>query len=286
MEWYIELALWASGISLSSILTYYITSRIGSRLGYRTRSLRLIGKHKPNLPKEINILFKDKKVPRLTKTFVTIWNSGKKTIPGENIIEDDRLRICFDEKMKPQILYATDGTKVTIVTHDGKVYESDHDRDTVAEKEEILKADVIKKTKDANKFEVKINESPPHEAICSFEYLDSGDGVLIELLHTGENSPKVKGTIKELPQGVKDYGTISSSSERKSNLYTHIMDLFMGIVGLYLVYFMISEHLIENLFILFLITFMIFIVSLSLLLLSKRWMGENYHQAPKALSLD
>lgn len=282
---YIEILLWAGTITFGAIGTYLgITSRIGPRLAYRTRSLEVIGSYKSQLPEEVSILFKDKKVPRITKTFIALWNSGRKTIEGKNIVNDDKLRITLRENedknsKNGQILRLRDGTfKVTF---------SGTDQKKSNEKREILSADIIKKTREANKFEVKINESCPHEAICNFSYLDPGDGALIELLHTSEEYPIVKGTIKELPQGIKDYGDIASLSEKKGALTSLCMDIFFGGFVLFFSCYVIFTNLAgEDLIVLmiFIFMFLMSLLFLSLSLIKGAW--EKYRQFPKILSTD
>lgn len=152
---------------------FYRASRIGARLAYQASGLRLIGGKKPQLPSQVTVLFSDQPVDMLTRTLVVLWNSGAKTIRGEDVVDDDRLRIAFDEGAR------------------------------------ILKASVTDMTRQANKFRIDKSTTSPHEALCSFDYLDSGDGVVVELLHTSAHRyPKVEGTVRGIPRGVTDYGSL------------------------------------------------------------------------------
>ena len=149
----------------------YKASRAGPRPVYQYQALRLIGREEQALPEEVTVLFRDKKVQRLTKTHIIIWNSGKTTVNGENIVADDPLRLEFSKDS------------------------------------EVLSARVIKPTRPANKFTVDINPHSPNEVTCKFGYLDAEDGVVLELLHTAkERCPEVKGSIRGIPKGMLDWG--------------------------------------------------------------------------------
>ena len=150
-----------------------IKSKRTTKLVYKRQAFRIIEVGKLMTTEDMKILFKDKRVSRLTRTYIVLWNSGSKTIRGENIVEDDPFRLEFG-----------DGA-------------------------EVLRAIVISKTKKANKFLVETESKFPNKVICKFDYLDAKDGVLIEILHTDKKLyPKVLGSIRGLPKGIKDLGTI------------------------------------------------------------------------------
>lgn len=143
-------------------------SKIGPLPVYETRSVRLISKEEKDIPDEVEISFGNKTVPRLTRSFVIFWNDGTSTIDGENIVRDDRLRLELEDK------------------------------------EEILKSSIIKRTREANKVRSTIDATNPNVATIDFEYLDAGDGVVIELLHTStKRHPIIAGTIKGVPNGIR-----------------------------------------------------------------------------------
>lgn len=166
---------------------FYRASRVGARLAYQAGGLRVIGGKEPELPTEVTVLFNNQAVSRVTKTVVVLWNCGTRTISGEDVVADDPLRITFEEEA------------------------------------EILKADVIDRTKDVNKFRVEKSTTLPHEAICWFDYLDAGDGVVMEVLHTSsERFPRIAGSVRGIPRGVADYGglPIWRSRSRRTYLYS------------------------------------------------------------------
>lgn len=175
--------VWASlliGIlALIISLIIYRASRIGPRPVYQFQTLRLIGKGKQALPEEVQILFKGRSVPQLTRTHVILWNSGNAMLDGKNIIKEDPLGFEYKEGV------------------------------------EILRASILKVTRDSNKFTANIDPDSTNKVFCSFDYLESGDGAVIELLHTGEESnPEYRGTIRGVPKGLLDWGHIRPSRRR------------------------------------------------------------------------
>jgi hypothetical protein len=171
-----------SGILIGTIVAIivYKISRIKPRLAYQYRASRLISKKGQALPEEVTILFMDKKVEGLVKTHVVFWNSGKSTINGESIVGDDPLRLEFGKKA------------------------------------EILSAHIVAFTRQTNKFTAKINPAASNEVLCSFDYLDEGDGATVEVLNTGEERyPKVLGSIRGIPKGILNCGRISPPPESR-----------------------------------------------------------------------
>lgn len=154
---------------------------------YTVKDLNLIGKDNALIPHEVSIYYGDTEIDRLNKTFIIFWNNGKKTIYGNKIVKDDRLKLVFHEGIN------------------------------------ILSAQVLSKTREVNKFTLEKDPSSNNEVYCDFDFLDPSDGVTIEVLYTGtkiysENNNvnkihkktskrmafnKISGTIKEIPSGVK-----------------------------------------------------------------------------------
>ena len=163
-------------IGIISIVIAYIlyrASRIGPRPVFQYRSINLIEKEKQALPSDVEIFFRGKKVSRLTKTYIIFWNSGKSTLYGKDIVDDDPLRFSFGKDA------------------------------------EILRARIPKITKKMNKFEARINPKSPNEVIINFDYLDPNDGAVIEILHTSiQRTPECKGTIRGVPKGILNWGRL------------------------------------------------------------------------------
>ena len=157
-------------IGIIGIVIAYRASRIGPRPVFQYKSLNLIEKEKQALPSDVEIFFRGKKVSRLTKTYIIFWNSGKSTLYGKDIVDDDPLRFSFGKDA------------------------------------EILRARIPKVTKKMNKFEARINPKSPNEVIIN---LDPNDGAVIEILHTSiQRTPECKGTIRGVPKGILNWGRL------------------------------------------------------------------------------
>jgi len=121
----------------------------------------------------VEIRFKGQPVERLTKTHMVFWNAGRVLLRGSDVVDTDP--ICCDF--------------------------SDNSR--------ILEVRVVKRTRTTNKFEVHIDPDRQCRAILTFDYLDPGDGVVVEMLHTdSKRYPEVNGTIRGVPDGIIDGGRI------------------------------------------------------------------------------
>jgi hypothetical protein len=159
--------------------------------------LRLIDRTGQALPDQITVLFRKKKVERLTKTHIILWNSGKATVKGENIVGDDPLRLQFDKDA------------------------------------EVLSVRVVTVTRNSIKFAANINPDASNEVLCSFDYLDEQDGATVEVLHTGEERyPEVLGSIRGIPKGLLDWGHIFPSPEPKAFPFPPIGLKIAAIAGL------------------------------------------------------
>ena len=154
-------------------LLLYRASRIRAQLVYQVRATRILGSKERSLPEEVEILFKGRSISRLTKTHIIFWNSGNATVNGDNIIAHDPLRLEFSE-----------ATQVLAVT-------------------------VPHVNRTPNKFIATTDSHSPNKIICSFDYLDPGNGAVVELLHNApERYPKVKGVIRGVPEGPLNWGYI------------------------------------------------------------------------------
>lgn len=144
----------------------YRAAKIGARPVYFQRVRRLIGKDEQELPKEVVITFDGHPVPRLSASQFILWNSGKASISGSDVVSADPLRLEFDKN------------------------------------DEILKARVVRSTRDVNNSQVAC-EPKSHIANLTFDFMDPGDGVVVELIHTSSRAfPKILGTIKGIPRGL------------------------------------------------------------------------------------
>ena len=175
--------------------TLYRAAEIGARPVYQRRSFRLIGFNQAELPQAVEILYRGARVERLTKSRVIFWNSGKKIVHGSDIVLDDALR-C---ELSPEAL--------------------------------ALEVQIVKHTRDANKFTATIDQTCRNRVVLSFDYLDPQDGAVIEVLHTDSiRDPTIKGTIRGVPNGILDWGsTYEWSQVLPSKRSTKFVIFFMRV---------------------------------------------------------
>lgn len=166
----------ASLIGLAGLVIgfiFFVKSRARPRLVYQRRALQLIGSAEPALPGEVEVSYKGVTVPRLTATYIVLWNAGIPTVRGSDVVASDPLRFVFPP-----------GTRV-------------------------LQARVVKATRPVIGFDVTANPNAPNEALLTFDFLDIRDGAVVEILHTSEERyPQVQGTIRGLPEGLRDWGRV------------------------------------------------------------------------------
>lgn len=107
----------------------------------------------------LTLSFAGKEIQNLTITKFAIWNSGNKVINADDLVSTQKLQIV-----------AIDST-------------------------EILEAQIVAETDTSNRFEI---DSQSDNRVClDFEYADSHDGIVLQVLHTGNRDGlKVEGKIK------------------------------------------------------------------------------------------
>jgi hypothetical protein len=164
------------GILVGSILSYifFRKSRIGPRPTYQMAATRVIGNYSALLNKKVEIFFEGNKVERVSKTQIVLWNSGTSTINGSDIVSSDPINFIFSKESR------------------------------------IVDVTIISCARDVNDLKVEINSIETNKVNCTFDFLDPGDGGIIELIHTDSNVyPIVGGTIKGVHKGFVDKGIIT-----------------------------------------------------------------------------
>ena len=186
----------------------YVLTRQRTCLAYRYVGERLLGLSTDGLPADISVQYCGQEIQRLTRTLVVFWNAGEKTILAADIVEADPLRLKLQ-----------DGGSV-------------------------LAATVLKVGRAVCQVETKLILSRPNEVDLGFAFLDSGDGAVIEILHTSEKRhPEFLGTIRGLPSGFHNLGRITGrefnrrlfllpTSPRKLGLITTIFGIAVAAAGL------------------------------------------------------
>lgn len=110
------------------------------------------------------ITWHGERVSRVTSTTVAMWNSGTETIDGSDFLAEDPPRIVAGDAVR------------------------------------ILRATVASRTRDA--IVADIPWSDFGQAHLRFRFLDPGDGMSVEVLHTGGfEALSMKGVVKGVPNG-------------------------------------------------------------------------------------
>nr|BFD39072.1 hypothetical protein FFPRI1PSEUD_05710 [Pseudomonas sp. FFPRI_1] len=163
-----------------AVLTYLWTRRRTS-LAYVYLGEHLLGSASDALPPEIVVQYDGISIPRLTKSILIFWNSGENTVSGEDIVDKDPLRFHVGD--------------------DGQ----------------ILSISVLKSSRAVNDFSFRaLPDHNLNEIGFTFNFLDENDGVVVEILHTStDRKPRIKGTLKGLPQGFRNLGQFTRPKPQK-----------------------------------------------------------------------
>lgn len=158
----------------AAVVTYFLT-RQRSRLAFRYAGERLLGLAGDGLPTDITVQYRGQQIPRLTRTLIVFWNAGEKSISGSDVVQSDPLRVNIEE----------DGA--------------------------VLSATVLKTSRDVCQFQANMSADKQTQVNLGFEFLDAGDGAVVEILHTSEKRvADIEGTIRGLPKGLDNLGRITA----------------------------------------------------------------------------
>jgi hypothetical protein len=163
----------------------YRKSKIGKRLTSTRESIEIIDPDNESSEK-IEITYEGIKVPRVIKSKIILWNSGNKTIDGNDNVEKDPIRVEFGSE------------------------------------DRIISSSIIKTTNQSNGAELNVKEDK-RILFFSFDYLDPKDGVCIEVIHTEKRiRPKVTGKIKGMPDGIKSWSITNKKSKIQKIIFEKI----------------------------------------------------------------
>jgi hypothetical protein len=165
-----------TAVSLVAAYYFYVRSQQCPRLSVRKNSHLIVGRPEDE-KSEIEISFQGRRVGRISKEIIVIWNSGNTILSGDQIVANDPLRIVLPEN--------------------GEMLGS---------------PEVIKESRAVNSVRVVLREDSLHEAVCIFDFLEPGEGAIIKALHTGRGKVEVKGTLRGMPKGVSDHGWLNLAS--------------------------------------------------------------------------
>jgi hypothetical protein len=159
--------------SLAAAIYFYLKSRKRSQLAYQRREVAIVGGGTTAFPSDVEIRYASHVVPRVTSSRFAIWNSGTETIDPHQFVESDKIRL------------------------------------QVSEGERILRADVVKTSRTVNDFRLEFSSDAPSSAVIIFDFLDPGDGALVDVVHTdARGSINITGTLRGLPKGLTDLGEL------------------------------------------------------------------------------
>lgn len=186
------------GIVIGVVASYrlYQLSLRDPRLAYVKITFDLFGAHSV-LPTGFEVTFKRKSVPQVTKTIITLWNYGRGVVNEDDIVSTDPLRI---------------------VTANGS---------------EILEVEILEVTRQATGFKILRQPNEINIARIVFDFIDYDDGVAISILHTSKKPAVLEGTIKRIPEGVKDFGKLPRSRMAPSDYIPEVLSLLMGIFSVW-----------------------------------------------------
>jgi hypothetical protein len=175
--WLIVLSSLFTLLSVGLAILLFFKSKKVKKPKFAIRSLNLIRDSAEKI-EGLKILYLDNPIPNVTITKLAFWNQGKDTINGEDIAPANPLLIK--------------------VEHDYK----------------ILEYKIIYIKKESNQVKLREIENGKQVAI-DFDYLDYGEGAVIQILHTGNSSKDISfsGTIK----GVGDVNNKKASVKRSSS---------------------------------------------------------------------
>lgn len=172
-----DLALLVFAIAATALVSWFFHRRAlaGKDIAYQLRDIRLLGYSQQTLPDAVEIRYKDTPVKKLDRATVILWNRSRTTIHGTDIVGADQLRLSFTAS-------------------------------------QILDAKIVGTSRQIIGAEIRVFESYPQDSSWSqnvaidFDYLDQGDGVLVEVLYAPQTTnafvnPDIRGTIKGIPSG-------------------------------------------------------------------------------------
>ncbi|MCY4058154.1 MAG: hypothetical protein OXG44_09145 [Gammaproteobacteria bacterium] len=146
------LAVGIAGLGFAALMYWHPPKR--TRLAYQTAIGRYFEQSDYALPSEAAMTFQGRKVERLSKATIVVWNRGTEVLRGADIVAADPIRL-------------------SIV--DGR----------------ILSHRVIKATDAANDFQLEPVADAGQELVIHYDYLNPGDGAVVELMHDGTGTSVV-----------------------------------------------------------------------------------------------
>jgi hypothetical protein len=150
---------------------FYRMSVRRPRLAFQVDEVTVVGGPAATFPEDVEIRFAGSAVPQVTATRITLWNSGNRTLRGNEIVSADPLRL------------------------------------EISETQVILRAEVVRITRTVNGVDTSPQSKVFHAINIEFDFLDPGDGATIEVFHSdAEGRLACQGTLRGLTKGVTFLG--------------------------------------------------------------------------------
>lgn len=141
---WIGTAIGAIGVVLA--IYFYVKTRVVSRLSYELSETNIVGTLDAAFSNSLELTYEGRKVPRVTRTTIRMWNSGNATIRHADVAEGDPLSAVLSENS------------------------------------EVLQTAVVRQTRPVN--QILIKSTSDQKVVVGFDFLDPGDGFLIDIIHT------------------------------------------------------------------------------------------------------
>ena len=172
----LALVLWTLGVIIAVWIAFRFYDKKRPKCCYLTDQ-KIAAKR--DAPSDIAIQYRGETVSGVSSTLVWIWNGGRKPITREDLRDGGVLKV--------KLVGGGDALR-------------------------ILDVEVWKVSRTAIQF--RAEEKGPECAEVSFNFLDAGDGAVIEILHTGNRrtAAEIEGTILEAPKGVVNLGALDETS--------------------------------------------------------------------------
>jgi hypothetical protein len=138
----------------------YLLARRGRRrptLRYALDFDRLVAPEDGLMNQGLSLTFRGQAISRVSRTYIALWNDKGDTVNRGDVLATDPLRLCFGDGDIP------------------------------------LQTRVVCSSRDQIDLSVRLASD---EVTVAFEFLDDGDGGLIEVLHQGTIAPSLVGTVK------------------------------------------------------------------------------------------
>lgn len=124
----------------------------------------------------LQITYGDQEINRVSRTYVALWNHRGDTVRRTDIVDSDRLRVHLQD-------------------------------DDVA-----LQAGVISASRKQCAVDVALDEEDRQSIYLTFDFLDEGDGFIVEIIHQGSTAGEVAGTVRGAAVVDKGTGDLTGSA--------------------------------------------------------------------------